>query len=156
MKKENMKSIPAFTLLMILTAGAACAAPISATISVPVLAHALKAGEIVTNDDLTTAGVNPREVFAGTVRAAAEVVGLKAQRAVGAGVPLNKITFRAVPTVARDSAVSLIYRRPGVELTGSGKALQDGRVGEVIRVLNPASRATVEAVVVGPGMVEVK
>jgi flagellar basal body P-ring formation protein FlgA len=44
---------------------------------------------------------------------------------------------------------------PGITLTAQGQAAESGAIGERIRVLNPSSRAAVEAEVIGPDRVRV-
>lgn len=126
------------------------------TVRVPVLTRPLHAGEVVDSANLEMREVGRREVFAGTVLNREAVAGMKAVRNQVAGKPLAKIHFKPVPAVARDSNVLLRYRRPGVELSGSAQALADAQVGESVRVLNTASRATLLAVVIAPGEVEIR
>ena len=55
-----------------------------------------------------------------------------------------------VPTlVKRDARVVMLAEGPGLSLTAEGRALESGASGEHIRVLNPASRAVLDAVVIG-------
>ncbi|HJS84556.1 MAG TPA: flagella basal body P-ring formation protein FlgA, partial [Acetobacteraceae bacterium] len=44
---------------------------------------------------------------------------------------------------------------PGISLSAEGRALENGAAGDHIRVLNPASRAVLDAVVIGEGRVRV-
>ena len=49
----------------------------------------------------------------------------------------------------------MLLDSPGIALTAQGQALEAGAIGERIRVLNPVSRAVLEAEVIGPGRVRV-
>jgi flagellar basal body P-ring formation protein FlgA len=53
--------------------------------------------------------------------------------------------------VRRGESVSLSYRMPGMSLAMRARALEDGAVGQPIRLLNTASNRTIDAVVTGPG-----
>lgn len=53
--------------------------------------------------------------------------------------------------VQRGQTVMVVYRTPGVQLTTRARALEDGAVGQTIRLTNLTSNRTVDAVVTGPG-----
>jgi flagella basal body P-ring formation protein FlgA len=53
--------------------------------------------------------------------------------------------------VRRGDAVTLVYRAPGMSLSMRTRALEDGAVGQSVRLLNTASNRTIDAVVTGPG-----
>lgn len=123
---------------------------------VPVLTHAVAAGQILNATDVTMSLVPAKTVYAGTVRSMADVEGMAVSRSLSAGKPISRIHLKDVPTVARDSMVTLVYRRPGLNLSGQARALADAKMGESVRVLNPESRTTLVATVVAPGIVEIR
>jgi flagellar basal body P-ring formation protein FlgA len=53
--------------------------------------------------------------------------------------------------VRRGETVTLIYQAPGMSLSMRTRALEDGAVGQSVRLLNTASNRTIDAVVTGPG-----
>jgi len=53
--------------------------------------------------------------------------------------------------VRRGETVTLVYQAPGMSLSMRTRALEDGAVGQSVRVLNTASNRTIDAVVTGPG-----
>ena len=57
--------------------------------------------------------------------------------------------------VQKGASVLMLLDSPGIALTAQGQALEAGAIGERIRVLNPVSRAVVEAEVIGPDRVRV-
>jgi hypothetical protein len=57
--------------------------------------------------------------------------------------------------VRRGDAVTLLYQAPGVSLSMRARALEDGAVGQSVRLLNTSSNRTVEGVVTGPGAARV-
>jgi flagella basal body P-ring formation protein FlgA len=57
--------------------------------------------------------------------------------------------------VRRGDAVTLVYQVPGVSLSMRARALEDGAVGQSVRLLNTSSNRTVEGVVTGPGAARV-
>ena len=57
--------------------------------------------------------------------------------------------------VAKGSIVSLVYRTSNMVLTAGGRALENGAMGSVIRVLNRKSKVVVEARVDGGNVLSV-
>jgi flagellar basal body P-ring formation protein FlgA len=53
--------------------------------------------------------------------------------------------------VRRGDAVNLVYSTPGMSLSMRARALEDGAVGQSVRLLNTTSNRTIDAVVTGPG-----
>lgn len=53
--------------------------------------------------------------------------------------------------IHRGEPVLLVYEAPGIQLSMRTRALEDGAVGQSVRLLNTASNRTIDAVVTGPG-----
>ncbi|MBI1252292.1 MAG: flagellar basal body P-ring formation protein FlgA [Alphaproteobacteria bacterium] len=53
--------------------------------------------------------------------------------------------------VRRGEMVTLVYVAPGMQLTTRARAMQNGAIGDVIRVTNLQSNTAVDATVTGPG-----
>ena len=53
--------------------------------------------------------------------------------------------------VRRGDFVNLVYEMPGMSLNMRARALEDGAVGQGIRLLNTSSNRTIDAIVTGPG-----
>lgn len=60
------------------------------------------------------------------------------------------------PRITVGEEVQVIYRKGGLEVRLRGKALQDGNLGETVKVLNPSSKVRVEGVVSDWGEVSVQ
>jgi flagella basal body P-ring formation protein FlgA len=61
----------------------------------------------------------------------------------------------ATPVVARGEWVTLLARHGGIELESPAEALQDGRVGQPVRVRPTGASGSIVARVVAPGRVEI-
>jgi flagella basal body P-ring formation protein FlgA len=79
-----------------------------------------------------------------------EVVGMATTAYLQAGTVVTARTLTAPLLVHRGEAVQLIASRTGFAIRINGIAQQDGRRGEVIRVMNPSTRKIIEAQVTGP------
>ncbi len=128
------------------------AAP-AAPVSIPVLAAPLPKGAIVQTADLTSRTVISTQVFVSTVQQPAQAIGLQTTRALAAGVPLSTLHLRVPPLVNRGSVIDFTIQRGVVSLKGTGQALEDGAAGQQIRLLNPATRATLVGTVQTNGQV---
>ena len=53
--------------------------------------------------------------------------------------------------VRRGDFVNLVYEMPGMSLNMRARALEDGAVGQGIRLQNTSSNRTIDAIVTGPG-----
>lgn len=52
--------------------------------------------------------------------------------------------------IRRGQTVTLVYEVPGVQLTTSARAMDDGAVGQQVRLVNLTSNRTITAIVTGP------
>ncbi len=130
-------------------------APESHTVSVPVLKQALQKGETITADNVTLQEIPASQSFTSTITGTDELVGQQAVRPLAAGAPINRLHVRVAPSISRNQAVTLVFKRGGIELTGRGQALEDGALGQSIRVINPTTRATLVGTVAAGAVVEV-
>ena len=112
-------------------------------------------GEVIRAGDLMVER-RPRAEVTGEVPATiAEVAGRAARQALRQGMPVRRTDLAKPEMVKRDDNVNLIYAVPGILLTTRGKALESGGEGDLINVLNPQSKRTVQGVVTGFGRVDI-
>ena len=112
-------------------------------------------GSVLSAADLRLARLPAERVPPGAAKRIEDAVGkqVRIQIAAGSPVPLSDLT--APVLVRRDGRVLMLAEGPGLSLTAEGRALEAGAAGEHIRVLNPISKAVVDAVVVGEARVRV-
>jgi flagella basal body P-ring formation protein FlgA len=77
------------------------------------------------------------------------------RRPLHAGEVLTSAHVEAVPAVLRGGWADLVSRGGAVSIESRVEVLQDGQVGEVVRVKVPGASGEVLAVVTGPGRVKV-
>lgn len=114
-------------------------APAWAEIVVP--ARTIGPQTIIAPQDL----VLSEAVVPGAVSDPAQVIGLEAKVALYPGRPIRPQDLGPPAVVERNAIVPLVYNRGGLLITAEGRALDRAGPGEVIRVMNTASRATVSA-----------
>ncbi|MDF1484204.1 flagellar basal body P-ring formation chaperone FlgA [Ramlibacter sp. H39-3-26] len=82
------------------------------------------------------------------------VAGKSSRRSLRAGQVVMARFLEASVLVKRGQAVRISVRRGGVEVDGSGEALDAGALGDVVRVRNASSGKTIQARVTGEAAVE--
>jgi len=122
---------------------------------VPVTARAMESGEIIAASDLEERerelSLVPESVF---VRKD-ELIGLKVGRALPAGSFIRKEAVERPDLLKKGSQVVLRARVGSVEARTSVQAKDGGAAGEMVSVVNVASRKTIKARVVDEETVEV-
>lgn len=124
-------------------------------VDLPVATGRLAAGMVVRAEDVHEAKVPTRVASHAVAHDAAEVVGLQLKHPLAPGQPFATSDLVRPALVRRGADVMMELNSPGIALTAQGQALEAGSVGERIRVLNPVSRAVIEADVIGPDRVRV-
>lgn len=120
-------------------------------IAVP--SHDIERGEVIAQGDLVVQAVTPDRVRAGIATTAAQLQGREARRMLRAGEPVRLDDIRMPILVAKGSTVTMTYDLPGISLTASGRAVDEGGMGDTVVVQNPVSFRQVSCVVIGPGQV---
>lgn len=117
--------------------------------------RAIARGDIIRSDDLVLERRPKADVAGDVVAAPAEAVGRAARQALRQGQPIRRPDLMKPELVKRDDSVALVYDAPGIMLTTRGKALESGGEGDVVNVLNPQTKRTIQGVVTGPGRVDI-
>ncbi|MCY1128698.1 flagellar basal body P-ring formation chaperone FlgA [Frigidibacter sp. RF13] len=114
-----------------------------------VAARTIPARTILAVEDLEP-GLKP---VAGAVEDPADAIGMEARITIYKGFPIFAEKLAAPALVERNAKVILLYRTAGLSITAEGRALARAGAGEVIRVMNVASRTTVTGTVTADGTV---
>ncbi len=125
------------------------------TVEIPTVIRAFTRGEIVRDEDVQMERRPKAEITPDTIRNSAAVVGHAARRDLRAGQPIRISEMMKPELVARGDTVTLTFDSPGVVLSLRAKAMESGTEGDVIQVMNPQSKRTVQATVEGAGHVVV-
>jgi flagella basal body P-ring formation protein FlgA len=125
------------------------------TIELPVASTRLAAGSVLRAEDVHMARVHTSMARGEMVRRAVDAVGMQLKRQLVAGQPLAASELMRPSVVMKGASVLMLLDSPGIALTAQGQAMEAGAIGERIKVLNPVSRAVVEADVIGADRVRV-
>ena len=117
--------------------------------------RALARGDTLIQDDVVAGRGDADGVVLKRLPIAAETLGARVKRAVEEGALLSSDVLSVPWSVRSGQQVRLRAVVDGIEAHGMAVATENGRIGTVIRVVNPDSRRTLVGRVVGPGEVEV-
>jgi flagellar basal body P-ring formation protein FlgA len=109
---------------------------------------AIEAGDIVWMDAPAN---SPRDALSDPDA----LIGKTAKRALQPNTALRAADVMDTPAVRRGEPVTLMFEAGGMRLSVRGRAMGDGVAGAMIKVLNPQSNKTLDAIVEGPGVARV-
>lgn len=112
--------------------------------------HDLRAGAIIEAEDIVVDLSRD-----GDLDDPRRAVGRQLKRTIYGGQEISMLSLTAPQVVTRNQVVNLVFLHGGLTIETQGRALEPGSVGESIRVLNTASRATIRATVRQDGTVVV-
>ena len=123
---------------------------------IPVLRESLNSGAIIGANDIDYIEIPQKNVKAGIVLKAEDVIGATPRRMLVAGQMISENDIQAPRLVERGEIVTMVFSLNGLQLTAQGKALEHGAKGEQVRVINTASNKTIVAEVTSDNEVTVK
>ncbi len=131
-------------ILCVLLAGPAGAEALIAT-------RTLRAQTVLGPGDITLVEAD----LVGALGDPAAALGLETRVTIYAGRPIRAADIGPPAVVERNQIVTLAYRAGPLTIRAEGRALARGRAGEVIRVMNLASRTTITGLILPDGSVQV-
>lgn len=126
-------------------------------LATPVAAETLVAARTLRSQAM----IGPQDVLvqagdvAGSLTRPNQVVGMEARITLYAGRPILADQIGPPALVQRNQTVLLIFRRGTLSILTEGRSLGRGGAGDVIKVMNIASRSTVSGVIGADGHVRV-
>jgi flagella basal body P-ring formation protein FlgA len=127
----------------------------AATAAVVVATRRLALGEVVGAGDLRLVRQRAERVRPGLATDPGQVVGKALRRPVMEGVSFSLGDLSLPAVIEKNAAVTLVMEGPGISMTAQGRAMAAAARGEVVPVMNLASRTVVEGQAIGPGRVRV-
>jgi flagella basal body P-ring formation protein FlgA len=125
------------------------------TVEVPVLARALGLGDVIAESDIAWVTLPFAKVPRNAITDASDLVGMSPKRLVKPGAPVRDGDVAPPIVVPRNATVVLVFATANLTLTAKGKALENGAVGDRVRVENLQSEIVVEGLVQADGTVAV-
>jgi flagella basal body P-ring formation protein FlgA len=148
----TLRFMIAFSIaLLVLPVLPALSAETDARVAVP--ARDIARGEIISASDLVYGTAQASQMRSGTITSIDALSGMQARRYLRAGELVMATDVRKPIVVKKGETVTMTFDAPGISLTATGRALEEGGVGESVTVINPVSFRQVMATVTGPGTV---
>ncbi len=123
----------------------------AASADIVVAAHTIRAQAVIRPGDLV---LKPGEM-PGVADRPDLLIGLEARVALYAGRPIRFSDVGPPAVIERNQLVPLVFMQGGLRISAEGRSLERAGAGEVVRVMNMSSRATVSGRVLPDGRVMV-
>jgi flagella basal body P-ring formation protein FlgA len=107
--------------------------------------------DVIAPGDVRQVQMPARRLAGDAVHDAAAAIGQSARRAIALGQPIAAGDIGQPVMIAKGATVVLMMDTPGLSIAAQGLALGSGGRDDTIQVMNPLSRAVMEARVTGPG-----
>jgi flagella basal body P-ring formation protein FlgA len=117
------------------------------TIDIPVLNHAVGAGTTVQEADLQWISVRTDRLIGNVITDARQLVGMTTKRPLRTSQMLRGSDLVMTPAIRKNSLVTLALQSGQMNLTVTGKALEDAAIGQSIRVVNVNSKKELTGIV---------
>lgn len=128
----------------------------TATSQVPVVTRDIDRGAIISEADISLREMDLSRMPRGAMLDKQDLIGLEALRNIRSGKPVRSGHVRVPPLARGGQDLTILFRSPGMQLTATGRALEDGHKGDTIRVMNSASKEIIDALVTDDGTVVVQ
>lgn len=122
---------------------------------VPVAKRPLYRGAVVGHEDIMMARLSTAEIPSDAARDSMNIVGFETSRPINYGEVFRKNKLDIPPVIKKGEKIVLRYQSKFLQATATGVAMEDGAVGQNIKVRNNASRKIVGGKVLEPGLVGV-
>jgi flagella basal body P-ring formation protein FlgA len=124
-------------------------------VKVPVLSRQMGNKDVIELEDIEFKLMPSRKLRKDTVTDSDQLLGKSARKLISAERMIRLSEVAPAITVEKDREVEMTYNTPYMSLRTSGKALENGHKGDLIRVMNHDTQRTVSARVVDAHRVEV-
>jgi flagella basal body P-ring formation protein FlgA len=118
-------------------------------------ARKIGSGQVVSREDVQLVHEQSVQLQRDVLTVLEDAIGKKAVRSIQAGQPIGAQMLEDPPVVKKGNRVLIVAANDLIRVSTSGKAVEDGRMGEEVRVVNLSSGKEIYATVTGPGTVEV-
>jgi flagella basal body P-ring formation protein FlgA len=124
-------------------------------VEVPVPARDLPRGTTMTEADITWMTMDEADIVGSIAMEESEIVGQVTRLTLRSGQPVRKHAIAKAVAVVRGQAVTVVWSVASINLTAQAKAMEQGGVGDLIRVTNTKSNQTMLAEIIDSRTVRV-
>lgn len=125
------------------------------TIDIPVLNRQVTRGDVITAQDITWIKMREDAVRRDAAIDPSQIVGMTPRQSVRGGQMVSTSELQKPIAVARGALVTMVLKYGAMSLSTQGHAVEQGSVGDLIRVINSHSNLTVEGRIEGQNVVSI-
>lgn len=125
------------------------------TVEIPVPTRAISRGEVITASDLSWQRMRENGIRRDVVADVDQLIGLTPRQRLRPGQMISSSDVQKPLAVTRGALVTMILKSGSMSLSAQGRAIEQGSVGDVVRLTNTHSNMTVEGRIEGPNLVSV-
>ena len=125
-------------------------------VKVPVPSRMMARNEVIGERDIRWIRLRTDRIMPDTVTKVEDMVGMAPKRSLRPDEILRRSDIERPILVERGSLVTVTLIHGPMALTAQGKALEQGALGDTVRIVNRRSKTVFEGEVVGPGRAKVQ
>lgn len=114
-------------------------------VEVPVLKRQVKNGDVIKASDIEIRDIAVSRTRSDTITDISSLVGKSPERSISPSRPIREAEIASPVLIKKNALVQMRYSSPGMEITATGQALEEGGKGSMISVRNLASKKLVRA-----------
>jgi flagella basal body P-ring formation protein FlgA len=111
--------------------------------AVPVLKHRITKGQVIDAEDIEQEYVSEYKLQANTITNADELIGMMPSRTIAPHRPVRSNEIMKPMIMSKGAIVQMLYQSPTMDIRTMGEVLDEGSVGDMVRVRNLDSRQVV-------------
>ena len=124
-------------------------------IQIPVVDRRLSRGDIIQKNDIDWISLRSREARRGYIQNEKQIIGMAARRNINARKPITESQIQRPQLVKKGGIVNIALVNGAMRLTTQGRSLENGGLGDVIRIKNIKTKKIIEARVTGAASAKV-
>lgn len=123
-------------------------------ISIPVLSQKLPQNSVIKEEDIAWLELPKRRIPFGVVMDAEQLIGQALKRPMRDMRPIKERDLQKEQVMFKNSNVNILYNTHSISLRTIGIALDDGGIGDIIKVRNSSSKKIIQAIIRDEGNVD--
>jgi flagella basal body P-ring formation protein FlgA len=116
---------------------------------IPVVSRRLNRGDIIKENDIEWIKLRERKIRRGYIQNEAEIIGMAARRYIAARTPLTLNHMERPQLIKKGGIVNIALISGAMRLTTQGRSLENGSLGDIIRIKYIRTKKIIEAKVTG-------
>ena len=116
---------------------------------IPVVSRPLNRGDIIRRNDIEWIKLRERKIRQGYIQNENQIIGMAAKRYIAAKTPFTKNHMQRPQLIKKGGVVNIALVNGAMRLTTQGRSLENGSLGDMIRIKNIKTKKIIEAKVTG-------